>query len=68
MLSKDQLDAVSKVSDQALLHHIYYHINNVAAEICDHYCKYPHTWDEELEGSTLIDTVCKNCPLSKMLE
>lgn len=41
----------------------------VAEEMCEQYCKYPLTWDSEKEGMELCDSdVCKNCPLSRMLE
>ena len=36
----------------------------VKDEICEHYCKYPHIWDEEKEGEELeCSEVCSNCPL-----
>lgn len=42
-------------------------LEEVASEICDHYCKYPDIWDEEKEGVTLIDSgICENCPLNKL--
>ena len=34
---------------------------------CDHYCKYPDTWDEEKEGVPLSDSdICEKCPLGKL--
>lgn len=40
-------------------------LQGIADEICDKYCKYPDTWDEEKEGCALCDSeICKNCPLS----
>lgn len=42
-------------------------IEDVAQEICDHYCKYPEQWDAEKEGMELIDSdICINCPLSRL--
>ena len=40
-------------------------IEEVKAEFCDHYCKYPYTWDEEKEGMALADSeICRTCPMS----
>lgn len=33
-------------------------IENLSAEICENYCKYPDIWDEDLEGTTLVDAIC----------
>lgn len=43
-------------------------IEEVKTDICNHYCKYPDTWDEEKEGCELIDsTICsKECPLNRL--
>lgn len=42
-------------------------IEDVAQEICDHYCKYPEQWDAEKEGMELMDSdICINCPLSRL--
>lgn len=41
-------------------------IEEVKADICDHYCKWPDTWDEEEQGETLEDGKCVSCPLSKL--
>ena len=30
-------------------------IEEVKNEICNSFCKYPDTWDEETEGTELID-------------
>lgn len=40
----------------------------VAAAMCDKYCRYPYEWDEEKEGQTLDDAVCKDCPLNMLGE
>ena len=40
-------------------------LEEIASEICERYCKYPDTWDEEKEGCDLSESdICKNCPLS----
>lgn len=42
-------------------------IEEVRAEICEHYCKWPEKWDEEAEGCELIDSsLCSNCPLGRL--
>ena len=42
-------------------------LEDIASEICDNYCKYPGTWDEEKEGCELcMSEVCKNCPLNRL--
>lgn len=42
-------------------------IEEVAAEICKRYCKYPDTWNEEKEGCELSDSeICANCPLLRL--
>ena len=44
-------------------------IDEVTADICDHYCKYPGTWDAESKGVELYESeVCKNCPLNRLAE
>ena len=41
--------------------------DEIAAEICEKYCKYPDEYDEEKEGVPLCDSeICKNCPLNKI--
>lgn len=42
-------------------------IEDVCAEICRNYCKYPDTWDEEKEGVELCESeICNNCPLNRL--
>ena len=43
-------------------------IEEVCAEICDKYCKYPAEWDpEEHEGMELFESeICANCPLMRL--
>lgn len=53
--SKTTLKPVSKI------------LQEVADDICSHYCKYPEIWDEEKEGCELCESeICKNCPLSRL--
>lgn len=41
-------------------------IQEIAEEVCNHYCKYPDLWDEEKEGIELSESdICANCPLSR---
>lgn len=42
-------------------------IEDVKADICNNYCKYPHIFDEESEGCELCESyVCRNCPLGRI--
>ena len=42
-------------------------IRDIAEEICNDYCKYPDTWDEEKEGCELSESdICNNCPLMRL--
>ena len=42
-------------------------IEEVKNDICNNYCKYPDTWDEEKEGVELINSeVCDKCPLNRL--
>lgn len=42
-------------------------IQDVIDKMCTKYCKYPDTFDEELEGCELMDSeICKNCPLNDL--
>lgn len=38
----------------------------IAKEICDNYCKYPHLWEEEKDGELADSERCANCPLNKL--
>ena len=43
------------------------HIEDVAKDMCEHYCKYPDTFDSELEGIDLSESeYCTNCPLNRL--
>lgn len=40
-----------------------------AEAICDHYCRVPNEYDEDLHGIPLAESeICKNCPLTKAAE
>ena len=39
----------------------------VVEEMCDKFCKYKDTWDEEAEGIELCESdICGNCPLNRL--
>lgn len=40
-------------------------LEDIAAEICDHYCKWPWVCQSE---ERLHETHCSSCPLNKLLE
>lgn len=42
-------------------------MEEVASNICDHYCKYPLVWNEEMLGPICDSEVCKNCPLNGIM-
>lgn len=41
-------------------------IEEVASEICDHYCKYMHGNYLEEELDEVLNKYCSNCPLNKL--
>lgn len=42
-------------------------IQEVSEDLCNNYCKYPDSWDEEKEGIPLEDSdICTNCPLNRL--
>jgi hypothetical protein len=42
-------------------------LEEIASEICNHYCKYPDQWDAEKEGMDLCESeICENCPLNRL--
>ena len=42
-------------------------IEDVKADICNNYCKYPHIFDEESEDYDLSESdICGNCPLGRL--
>ena len=43
------------------------HIEDVAKDMCEHYCKYPDIFDSETEGIDLTESeYCTNCPLNRL--
>lgn len=43
-------------------------ISEVSDDICNNYCKYPETYDEEKEGVELCESeICQNCPLNRLV-
>lgn len=38
----------------------------IAAAICNNYCRYPLTWNEEVDGELADSEICANCPLNKL--
>lgn len=39
------------------------------AAVCDHYCRFPREYDEDLHGIPLAESeICKNCPLTLAAE
>lgn len=42
-------------------------LEDIAADICRNYCKYPELWDEEIMGCELAESeICKQCPLNRL--
>lgn len=42
-------------------------IEEVVQDMCNHFCKYPDTWDPEVEGYDLAESEhCQNCPLNRL--
>ena len=42
-------------------------LEEVKAEMCINYCKWPDLWDAEKEGKDLSDSEqCENCPLNRL--
>lgn len=43
-------------------------LENVKAQICDHYCKYPgeykHRDDGDIDYEQMLTDVCESCPLN----
>lgn len=38
----------------------------IAEAICNNYCRYPLTWNEEVDGELADSEICANCPLNKL--
>ena len=42
-------------------------LDEIAAEFCDKYCKWPYLWDDEKEGMDLCESEhCENCPMTRL--
>ena len=42
-------------------------IEDIKEQICNHYCKWPILWDEEIEGCELSESKwCAECPLNRL--
>ena len=42
-------------------------LQDVAEEMCQHYCKYPEVWDAEAAGVELSESdICAACPLNRL--
>jgi len=39
----------------------------IAESICDEFCRFPREWDEDKEGITLEDGMCRYCPLERLV-
>lgn len=39
-------------------------VEDIKAQMCDHYCKYRDEWDED--GGPIEDVICKSCPLTRL--
>lgn len=44
---------------------IYKRLENIAAEICDEYCKYPDIYADKNELDQILDEVCAQCPFNR---
>ena len=43
------------------------HVGEIMTRMCNEYCKYPDTWDEEEKGCELSDSgICDNCPMNDL--
>ena len=43
-------------------------LEEIAGQFCEHYCKYPDTWDIETEGCDLCESeICAECPINKLV-
>ena len=44
---------------------LYNILNSVIEEMCDKYCKYPESYDED--DDKLYEERCDNCPLNRLI-
>lgn len=57
-MSKEKMDLQTYIAVE---------LKRVKSEMCDNYCKYTETWDEEKEGRELYTSeICDNCPLCRL--
>lgn len=57
-MSKEKMDLQTYIAVE---------LERVKSEMCDNYCKYTETWDEEKEGRELYTSeICDNCPLCRL--
>lgn len=64
------IDAIAELKRmKEKLHQTGKKLEEAAENMCEHYCKWPHIWDEDKQGKTLSDSdICKNCPLNVLAE
>jgi len=44
-------------------------LEEVAGEICDHYCKFPEAYgDREDDNQRMIEEKCNKCPLDRLIK
>ena len=57
-----ELDANNKAVDVS-------EIENIAGEICDHYCKFPEAYytGHDDDNDRMIEERCNKCPLGKLI-
>ena len=42
-------------------------LQEVVDDMCQNYCKWPDTYEEEMEGCELSESsICANCPLNRL--
>lgn len=43
-------------------------LEQIANDICMHYCRWPELWDEEAKGCELSESdICAKCPLMRLV-
>lgn len=66
-MTEDMEDKLKKSKMQRKWHRLVF--DNPGLEVlgeimCDEYCRYPRSYDEEAEGISLAESdICKECPL-----
>ena len=42
-------------------------LEDIVEDMCQNYCKWPDTYEEEMEGCELSESsICANCPLNRL--